>query len=566
MKNENSPVRKTEITGAKILLDKLSEFGVRYIFAIPGRESEGILFNESPNLQIVLTSIELTAGFAAYACAVVSGKTQAVFSTLGPGAANLANAIYSSYADRVPVVFITAQVERNKIFYNYTHQCIDAVKMYDSVTKFAHEICDVNEINDIIEKAFKITQIEPKGPALISIPIDVLKQTTSQISVSNTQDKTIINQDLNSSLIDKVVEKIENAKQPLIYAGNEVIRSGSVDLIKSLCENYNIPLVSAYDTKGILPGTHPLNYFTCTSYATGILGINADEVIFSPIDCLIAFGYDWKDDVFPDKHFSYGVDKTLISFSGIMPDKIRSKFLNIPGNLRANLNILLNKLSVKKLPLKKLYDISSVKKAVQKKLDDIEAPLGLINISSVINTINKTQAVLVSDIGTFRHYVILLGNAIKPGYFLTSAGSSSFGTGLPLGLGTRLAYPDKNTKIVVLTRDGGFNSTIGDLRTLKNLNLNIVIVVLNNDKNGLINIYQQKGHGKTYSPSVAHAKASFVKIAEGYNCQAFKASSSEEFETIIKEAFEINAPVVIEVSVYYPQEDIDRLVNSTDLA
>ena len=532
MKNENPPVTRTEIAGAKIVLDKLSEHGVKYVFAVPGRESEGILFNESPDLQIVLTAIELTAGFAAYACAVVSGKTQVVFSTLGPGASNLANAIYSSYADRVPVVFIAAQVESYKRYYNYTHQCVDAVKMYESVTKFAYEIDDAAEIDNVIEKAFKITQTEPKGPALISIPIDVLKQKISPQSVSTTQDKTLIKPDLDNSLIDEVVDKLQNAKQPLVYVGNEVIRSGSVDLIKCLCETYNLPLVSAYDTKGVLPDIHQLNYFTCTSYAQGILGINADEVIFGPIDCLITFGYDWKDDVFPDKHFRYGVDKTLISFSGIIPENIRSHFLNIPGNLKENLNILLNKLSARKLPLKKLYDISAVKKAFKRKLDNIEEPLGLINIISVINAINKTQAVLVSDVGTFRHYAILFSNTMKPGLFLTSAGSSSFGTGLPLGLGTRLAYPDKKTKIVVLTGDGGFNSTIGDLRTLKNLNLNIVIIVLNNEKNGLITIYQQKGHGKTYSPAVVHAKASFVKIAEGYNCQAFKASSSEEFEKI----------------------------------
>ena len=57
-----------------------------------------------------------------------------------------------------------------------------------------------------------------------------------------------------------------------------------------------------------------------------------------------------------------------------------------------------------------------------------------------------------------------------------------------------------------------------------------------------------------------------MKFAEGYNCQAVKASSSEEFEKIMKEAFEIDSPVVIEVPVYYPQEDIHRLVNSADLA
>ena len=121
MISKNLPTQ-TDISGAKLVLDTISEHGITYIFAVPGREAEGILFNESPDLQIVLTAVEFTAGFAAYAHSIISGTTQVVFSTLGPGAANLANAIYSAYADRVAIVFITAQVERQKCYYNDTHQ------------------------------------------------------------------------------------------------------------------------------------------------------------------------------------------------------------------------------------------------------------------------------------------------------------------------------------------------------------------------------------------------------------------------------------------------------------
>lgn len=566
MISKNLPTQ-TDISGAKLVLDTISEHGITYIFAVPGREAEGILFNESPDLQIVLTAVEFTAGFAAYAHSIISGTTQVVFSTLGPGAANLANAIYSAYADRVAIVFITAQVERQKCYYNDTHQCIDAVKMYDSVTKFAYEIIDAEEIKDVITKAFKVTQIEPKGPAVISIPIDVLKEKIpyKESPIVVMSEKTITPNSSTYS-IDEVVSTLENAKQPLLYVGHEVIRSDSVDLIRRLCETYNIPLVSAYDAKGVLPTDHELNYFACTSYAEGILGINADEVIFGPVDCVVAFGYDWKDDVFADKHFSYGIEKTLINFSGNMPNEVRPQFAqHIQGDLKGNLTHLLDKLAERGMSAKKLYDITPVREAISRKIATIEAPQGTVNIISVVNAINDNSAVLVSDVGTFRHYAVLFGKTAAPNFFLTSAGSSSFGTGLPLGLGACLAYSSPKTKVVVLAGDGGFNSAIGDLRTCKNLNLDMVVIVLNNHKNGLINIYQEKGHGQTYSPAVAHAKASFVTIAEGYGCKAFKVSSVEELKNRLEPAFEIDGPVVIEVPVYYPQEDIERLTHCTTL-
>ncbi|MEM9153792.1 MAG: thiamine pyrophosphate-binding protein [Cyanobacteria bacterium P01_F01_bin.33] len=567
---------EAEATGGKILLDKLFQSGVKYIFAIPGRESEAILFNESPELKVILTSIELTAGFAAYAHAIVSGKTQVVFSTLGPGAANLANAIYSACADRVPVVFIAAQVERSKCFYNNTHQCVDTVEMYKSVSKYALEINGAEELPSAIEKAFQITQVEPKGPAVISIPIDVLKQ---KIKISDSLSKTncillsgsypVIpeNSKIDHSEIGKVISILKAANQPLVYIGNEVIRSGSVNLIRRLCTTYDIPMISAYDSKGVLPSDSKLNYFAYTNYASGILGFDIEQILFEPVDCVLAFGYDLKDDVFPAKHFSRGRDKTLINFSSYrMPEEIASQFLHIQGNLYESLDLLLEKMNTEDFDFNQPYDISPLKKVISIKQKNIESPKGYVNVISVINAINEAAAVLVSDVGTFRHYSVLFGNTDNPNFFLTSAGSSSFGTGLPIGLGACLAHPSE-TKVIVLTGDGGFNSIVGDLRTLKMLDLNIVIIVLNNNENGLIGIYQQKGHKIVYPPAYSHSEVSFVRVAQGYACKAFKVSSGETLSYRISEAFEKKkGPTVIEVPVYYSEEDVYNLTNINYLA
>jgi thiamine pyrophosphate-dependent acetolactate synthase large subunit-like protein len=124
-----------EISGAKIILDILGQKGIKHIFGVPGRESEAILFNEYQDINLILTSVENTAGFAAYSYAQITGKTQVVFTTIGPGIANMGNVIYSACSDRVPLIFITAQVERDRIFPNHTHQCIDAVAMYGNMTK-----------------------------------------------------------------------------------------------------------------------------------------------------------------------------------------------------------------------------------------------------------------------------------------------------------------------------------------------------------------------------------------------------------------------------------------------
>ncbi len=603
--NRKSESYKKEIivSGAQIILNILGQKGIKHIFGVPGRESEGILFNEYQDINLVLTAVENTAGFAAYAYTQVTGKTQVVFTTIGPGVANMANVIYSTCSDRIPVIFICVQVETDRIFHNHTHQCIDAVAMYRPITKYAHEIANVEEIKNCLETAFEKTQEEPKGPALISVPIDMLK---AKIDLLKAQKKVVLIRPIQgnnrpSSMPNMDIKKIQNVKgipeyiqssnytaqklidinkaaklisscqQPLLYVANEIIRSNSVDEVQELCNEYNIPAIFAYDTKGVLPSNHELNYFTCSSYAEGILGLNPNRYIFpKEVDCIVSLGYDYKDDVFPEKHFRYGEGgnhRLLINLSGFMPDKIVTEFdFHINGNINTNLRELLKCLKQKPAKFNPPYNISPLREAMSQKIKstNLETPPGKINIVEVIKSINKHSAVLVSDVGTFRHYAVLFSEILKPNYFLTSAGSSSFGTGLPFGFGAALAH--KNEKIIVLAGDGGFNSSIGDLRTLKKYNTDIVIIVLNNNKNGLINIYQQKGHnGKINKDAVDHSNADFVAIAKGYGCEGARVCCSYELDCAIKDAFDKGGPWVIEVPIYYPEEDIKRLTCSQNL-
>ena len=562
--------------GAEVLLETLFQEGVKYIFTVPGRESEAILFNEAPGLEIVLTAVEFTAGFSAYAYALLTNIPQAVFATIGPGSANLANAIYSARADRVPIVFIAAQVERNRRYYNDTHQCINTIEIYKPIAKYAREVNAVSEISDTVSTAIKIANQETKGPTVISIPIDVLEESCvvfekSSPQKTNTVDffhkKTVFEGDsLNTVAIDMAENILRNSRQPLIYVGHEVIRSKCEGEVHSLCKNFQIPLVSAYDAQGILPTGDDLNYFSCTSYAEGILGIELNELVFGPADCIIAFGYDWKDDVFPDMHFSIGKPKQLINFSGCYPKEFQHHFLQVQGNLKDSLTLLLRRLSESSPSFNRPYDITPLREAIRLKKKSTYAPKGLVSIISIMNIINESSGKLIVDVGTFRHYAILLGDVNRTNQFITSAGSSSFGVGLPLGLGTSLVSQNRESKDIVLTGDGGFNSTIGDLRTLKKFDSDVIIIVLNNNKNGLIGIYQEKGQGQIYEPAFLHAKASFAKIAQGYGCEGFEVSSEAEFKDCLTLAFSLRGPIVIEVPIYYPEEDIKSLLSSCGLA
>ena len=131
----------------------------------------------------------------------------------------------------------------------------------------------------------------------------------------------------------------------------------------------------------------------------------------------------------------------------------------------------------------------------------------------------------VSDIGYFRHYGVLFANADKPYGFLTSAGCSSFGYGLPAAMAAQIARPDE--PVFLIAGDGGFHSNSSDMETLVRMGLPIVMVVVNNSRNGLIELYQNLGHSKSHAPAVGFSDVDFVQLAAANGIEGVHAADRD---------------------------------------
>ncbi|MFJ4845563.1 MULTISPECIES: thiamine pyrophosphate-binding protein [unclassified Streptomyces] len=549
-------------TTAHALLKRLREHGVEKVFGVVGREAASILFDEQDGIEFLLTRHEFTAGVAADVLARISGRPQACWATLGPGMTNLTTGMATSALDRSPVIAMAAQSESHDIFPNDTHQCLDLVKIAEPISKYAAELQRPREITDLVDSAVTSAMTEPVGPSFLSLPVDLLGSSegidlAADHGPARTPAKPITAfQPGWEGSADEAVALVREAAHPVFVVGAAAIRSGAVPALRALAERLNIPVITTYIAKGVLPQGHELNYGAVTGYMDGILSFPALETLFGPADLVLTVGYDYAEDLRPSMWERGPAKKTV---------RVAPTANPVPRIYRPTVDVVTDVLAfvehldagTRGVAAKSRHDIAPLRERIAEFLADPEQYTDGMRVHQVIDSMNTVMAdaaapgegTIVSDIGFFRHYGVLFARADQPYGFLTSAGCSSFGYGIAAAIGAQLARPGQPTFLIA--GDGGFHSNSADLETAARLGLPIVAVVVNNDTNGLIELYQNIGHQRSHAPAIKFTGVDFVQLAQANGVEGTKATTREELVAALRKGVELGRPYLIEVPVAY---------------
>ncbi|MFB8773456.1 thiamine pyrophosphate-binding protein [Streptomyces broussonetiae] len=549
-------------TAAHALLGRLRDHGVEKVFGVVGREAASILFDEVEGIDFVLTRHEFTAGVAADVLARITGRPQACWATLGPGMTNLSTGIATSVLDRSPVIALAAQSESHDIFPNDTHQCLDSVAIIAPMSKYAVELQRPAEITDLVDSAVSAAMTEPVGPSFISLPVDLLGSaegidTAAALPPARTPVRpTGAVADGWQAEADRAAELLAGAEHPVLVVGAAAIRSGAVPAIRALAERLNVPVITTYIAKGVLPHGHELNYGAVTGYMDGILGFPALESLFGPVDVILTLGYDYAEDLRPSM-WQRGIEKKTVRVSPTMNPipRVYQPTVDVVTDVLAFVEHL--EAATASVAAKERHDITPLRERVATFLADPTVHDDGMRVHQVMDSMNTVMAetarpgegTIVSDIGFFRHYGVLFARADQPFGFLTSAGCSSFGYGIPAAMGAALARPDQPTFLIA--GDGGFHSNSSDLETIARMGLPIVTVVVNNDTNGLIELYQNLGHHRSHDPAVKFGGVDFVALAQANGVEATKATDRQELLAALRKGAELGRPFLIEVPIAY---------------
>ena len=526
------------MNAAQLLVRCLENEGVRYVFGIPGEETLDLnaALEDSDKIQFVLTRHEQAAAFMADVYGRLSSFPGVCLATLGPGATNLLTGVADAQLDRAPLVAITGQAGLERVHLE-SHQYIDVVQMFTPVTKWSTRVSVPESVPEVVRKAFRLARLEKPGATHIELPEDVAKE---DVRSAPLELRRTSYPQAQREAIDRAAEIINAAKSPVILAGNGVTRRNAVgnptvDALRRFVERSRIWATHTYMAKGVLDplGQHSLP-------PVGLQRVGADLAnlkILADADVVIAIGYDlveWAPVLWNPKRdkIVVHVDSTAAELDGHYQPSIE-----VIGELDESLAALAE-------AVKPREDRSRVAAGAQPKLaKDIPVPLPPYAVIADLRDALGPDDIVVSDVGAHKVWLARLFPTERPNTVVISNGLASMGIALPGAIAAKLVRPER--KVVAFCGDGGFLMNVQELETAKRLGTAIVVVVLVDDRLGVIEVNERRQFGRTFG--TVFGNPDFVQLARAFGIAGFGVSRAGELAPTLRRALDLDEPALVAV-------------------
>ena len=526
--------------GADAIIKCLEAEGVTTVFGYPGVAIcpffNSILDSE---IRTILIRTEQNAAHAASGMARLTGKPGVCAVTSGPGATNVITGIATAFADSIPLVCITGQVN-SELLGSDVFQEADITGAVESFVKYSYLIKDVNDIPRVFKEAFYIANTGRKGPVLIDIPIDIQNAAIGKFrypeEVSLRTYKPTVKG--HAVQIKKVIRELERAKKPIICAGGGVLLSEAEEELRSFAERHRIPVVSTMMGIGVMPTGHPLYY--------GMVGNNGKPYAnraMNESDLLIMVGARVADRAVSQPDLITR-DKVLVHID-VDPAEIgKNAGPTIPlvGDAKNIFRDLLGEEFTTDCE-EWLGTLDSYRESMVPKRHPNPAYVDPAEFISRLSERMEDNAVYVADVG--QNQIWSCGYAkVKSGKFLTSGGMGTMGYSIPAAMGAKTAAMDR--QVIAVCGDGSFQMSMMELATLQQHAIPVKIIVLRNNYLGMVREYQHFTYKDHYSVVDLTGSPDLQKIAEAYGIDFLRLENMERCDEAIGEFLKGDRSVLLE--------------------
>jgi acetolactate synthase I/II/III large subunit len=526
---------------AELLVRCLENEGVQFIFGIPGEENLDIMdvLLDSP-IRFITTRHEQGAAFMADVYGRLTGRAGVCLATLGPGATNLVTGVADANMDRAPVVAIAGQAATTEM-HKESHQHLDLVSLFQPITKFRTQIIRPDIIPEVVRKAFKQAETEKPGVSFLDFPEDVAKM---QVEGKR---PLLVQRPIASvppaQKIKQAADIISAAQYPLIMAGNGVVRARAWQPLIRFAQRLQIPVVSTFMAKGVMPFSHCL--------WLGAVGLRAHDYVgcgFDRADVIICVGYDMVE--YPPALWHPTKDRKIIHIDHD-PAEVDEHYIPACGVL-GNIGVALDGIAALARP-QKIFKSASLWAAIMNEhceyADDDSFPLKPQRIVWELRRAVPPEGIVVCDVGAHKMWMARLYQPECPNTCIISNGFSSMGIGLPGAIAAKLAFPDRPA--LTVTGDAGFLMNSQEIETALRVDAPLVVVIWNDNGYGLIEWHQLQHFGRT--SHVRFQNPDFVKYAESFGARGYRVRSADELAPILKEAIAANTVTIVDCPVDYSE-------------
>lgn len=551
---------------------KVSDFIAKYlksnnveiVFMVTGGGAMHLNDSLGRELKYICNHHEQACAIAAEGYARVANRLAVVNVTTGPGGLNALNGVMGQWTDSVPVLYLSGQVK----FETTIHSCpeiknlrqlgdqeVDIIKIVSPITKFAQMITEANDVKYYLQKAmYEATSGRP-GPVWLDIPMNVQGALVNESELRSFEapvvtEKAKANLD---NLVKQVVEKLKNAKRPVILAGQGIRVSGGVKEFYSLLNKCNIPVVTTFNNIDIINEDHK-NYIG----RFGTIGNRAGNFTVQNADVLITIGtrnnvrqvsYNWEFFARESFKIVVDIDEAELNKPTVKPDlaicadaKLFMTELEkmLGASIQNEHNDWLDWAMLRK------HKYSSVLPEYYKVSGGVHPYVFMEQLGKQL----PENSICVTGDGTacvapFQGMPIYNNTRI-----FWNSGCASMGYDLPAAIGACVANNFKD--VICIAGDGSLQMNIQELQTVIHHQMPIKIIYLNND--GYMSIKQTQdgffgGHRVGTDPKSGVSFPDILKVGAAYGFETMSIDSHEDLDKKINSMLSHTKPLICEVKL-----------------
>jgi acetolactate synthase-1/2/3 large subunit len=554
-KNSNS-IKVTDF-----IANALVHHGIRHIFMLTG--GGAMHLNDSlgkhPALQVIFNHHEQASAMAAESYARLTNQMAVVNVTTGPGGINAFNGVFGAWTDSIPMLIISGQISYSTTVHSsglhlrqLGDQECDVIRSVRPFTKYATMITDANEIKYHLQKALYIATHGRPGPVWLDIPINIQGSyiQAETLPEFNAKKKTTPINQVNTK-IQQLIIKLQQAKRPVILAGNGIRIANAHQAFLSLIEQLKIPVTTAWNAHDLVSNDN--KYYVGRP---GSIGDRAGNFSVQNSDFLLILGsrlnirqigYNWKT-------FARAAFKVMVDIDAL---ELIKPTLKIDLPIKCHLAYFIDRLqlSLKDITILERKDWLNWCKRRQKKYPVVLPEYWQLNFQinpycfmHILSQELAENQITVTGNGTacvtaFQAMIIKKGQRLY-----TNSGCASMGYDLPAAIGACIGSGGK--KIICITGDGSIQQNIQELATIAFNKYPIKIFVLNNNGYHSIRQTQKNFFGEKFVGCGIESGLGFPdckKIAAAYEIIYRRCDTHHDLNNAITATLSSNAPSICEI-------------------
>jgi len=526
-------------TVSQVFVETLIAAGVKRVYGIVGDSLNGLteVIRKSKEIDWLHVRHEEAAAFAAGAEAHLTGEIAVCAGSCGPGNLHLINGLYDCHRNRVPVLAIAAQIPSSELGSGYFQET-SPEHLFKDCSHYCELVSQPEQMPRVLGIAMR-TAIAKRGVAVVIIPGDLALRDCPSPPLALGLDRAPSTLLPPARSLERAAELLNSARKVAILGGAGC--EGAHAELMAVASRLKAPIIHAMRGKEFIEYDNPFDVGM-----TGLLGFSSGYHAMMNCEALLMLGTD-----FPYQQFYPKKAKIIqVDLRGEQIGRRTPVELGLVGSVKETLQALTPQLDDKS-DRRYLDQCLDHYTQARKGLDELatgepgRTPIHPQYVAKVLNTIASESAIFTCDVGTPTVWAARYLRMNGTRRLLGSFAHGSMANALPQAIGAQAARPER--QVVSLCGDGGLSMLLGDLLTLRQLNLPVKVVVFNNSSLGFVELEMKAAGLLDYGTELINPN--FAKLAESAEILGLRVEAPEELQPTLERAMAHQGPCLVDVIV-----------------